>query len=356
MRKFQSLLIIIFLFSLTKLIAQQFPRTSWEHNLQPEKNGWDTIKLKSLRTFVIDSTQITGMMIIHKGSVVFEFGDVVENSYIASCRKSILAMLYGKFVKSGKINLNKNLSDLKIDDVGGLLPIEKEATIKDILEARSGVFHQASYPGDFLDLAPKRGSVKAGSYWLYSNWDFNVAGYIFEKETGQTIYGEIEEQLVNPLMMQDWKRELQKKEGDSTRSYFPAYPMFFSTRDMARVGLLMLNKGKWMDKQIIDEKWVQEMIDPITPYSEVDKNIPIFRGKDYSFGYGLFWWLWQNTTDNRFKGGYSALGHWGQTISIFPAIDAVVVFKTKDAYQRETPSNARYRLLQLAVRCYDKDK
>ncbi len=356
MRKFQSLLIIVFLFSQTKLIAQQFPRTSWKYNSQPEKNGWDTAKFKSLRKFVIDSTQITGMMIIHKGSVVFEFGDVVENSYIASCRKSILAMLYGKYVKSGKINLNKTLNDLKIDDVGGLLPIEKEATIKDILEARSGVFHQASYPGDFLDLAPKRGSVKAGSYWLYSNWDFNVAGYIFEKETGQTIYGEIEKQLAKPLMMQDWKRELQKKEGDSTRSYFPAYPMFFSTRDMARVGLLMLNKGKWMDKQIIDEKWVQEMINPITSYTEVDKNIPIFRGKDYSFGYGLYWWLWQNTTDNRFKGGYSAFGHWGQTISIFPAIDAVVVFKTKDAYQRETPSNARYRSLQLAVRCYDKDK
>ena len=192
MRKFQRLLIIVFLFLQTQLIAQQFSKTSWVFDLHPEKSGWDTTKLKNLRKFVIDSTQITGMMIIHKGSVVFEFGDVVENSYIASCRKSILAMLYGKFVKSGKINLNKSLNDLKIDDVGGLLPIEKEAKIKDILEARSGVFHQASYPGDFLDLAPKRGSVKAGSYWLYSNWDFNVAGYIFEQETGKTIYGEIE--------------------------------------------------------------------------------------------------------------------------------------------------------------------
>jgi hypothetical protein len=121
MRKFQSLLIIVFLISQTKLIAQQFPKTSWEYNLQPENNGWDTTKLKSLKKFVVDSTQITGMMIIHKGSVVFEFGDVVENSYIASCRKSILAMLYGKFVKSGEINLNKSISDLKIDDVGGLL-------------------------------------------------------------------------------------------------------------------------------------------------------------------------------------------------------------------------------------------
>ena len=44
------------------------------------------------------------------------------------------------------------------NDVGGLLPREKEATIQDLLGARSGVYHIASYPGDFLAEAPPRGS------------------------------------------------------------------------------------------------------------------------------------------------------------------------------------------------------
>ena len=355
MIKFQSI-VIIFLFLQTKLIAQVFPQTNWNYNLQPEKNNWDTAKFKSMRNFVIDSTHVTGMMIIHKGLIVFEYGDVVENSYIASCRKSVLAMLYGKYIKNGTINLKKTLTDLKIDDIGGLLPIEKEATIKNILEARSGVFHQASYYGDNLDVAPKRGSIKPGSYWLYSNWDFNVAGYIFEKETGKSIYNEVEGELAKPLNMQDWKPELQKKDGDLTRSYYPAYPMWFSTRDMARIGLLMINKGKWMDKQIIDEKWVEEMTKPITSYKEVNKNIPDYRGTEYSFGYGLYWWLWQNTTDHRFTKGYSALGAMGQTISVFPSIDAVVVFKTKEIYDRGIPATLRARLLQLAVQCYINDR
>jgi CubicO group peptidase (beta-lactamase class C family) len=352
MRIIACILTVVFLYSSNESVAQQFPQSNWQYNLHPENSNWDTARFKKLREFIIDSTQVTGMMIIYKGSVVFEYGDVVENSYIASCRKSILAMLYGKYVQSGKINLKTTLSDLNIDDVGGLLPIEKEATIKDILQARSGVFHEASYSGDYLEYAPKRGSVKPGSYWLYSNWDFNVAGYIFEKKTGKNIYHEIIKQLVRPLKMQDWRSELQKKEGDSTRSFYPAYPIWLSTRDMARVGLLMLNKGRWNGRQVINEWWVKEMTTPVTSYSEVNKNTPAFRGSDFYFGYGLYWWIWQNTNDPRFTGGYSALGAGGQSISIFPSIDAVVVYKTKDIYGRETAYAARFYLLRKAVQCF----
>ena len=288
-------------------------------------------------------------MIVHQGKVVFTYGDVKENSYIASCRKSVLAMLYGKHVLSGKIKLGQTLDSLNIDDIGGLLPNEKKATIKDVLSARSGVFHAASNPGDYLEFAPTRGSVKPGQYWLYSNWDFNLAGFILEKQTGKTIYEDLERTLAIPLGMQDWDSSIQHKSGDTTRSIYPAYHMWFSTRDMARIGLLMLNNGRWNNRQIIDSTWVQEMIRPRTDFSEVNKNTPAYRGSNFYFGYGYFWWLWQNLSDRRFQGGYSALGALGQTISVFPAVQTVIVYKTKDNYERETSFPARFRLLKLAV-------
>jgi CubicO group peptidase (beta-lactamase class C family) len=348
-----SLVLLLLSTPVTRLFAQDFPNQKWEYTKNPEQFGWGISQLDNLRTFIIDSTQITGFIIVYKGKVVFEYGDTEENSYIASCRKSVLAMIYGEYVISGEIDLNKSLKDLGIDDIGGLMSTEKEATVKDIISARSGVFHPASYPGDYLKYAPKRGSVKHGEYWLYSNWDFNLAGYIFEKETKRNIYDEVERILSIPLQMQDWKRSLQQKEGDTTISLYKAYPMWFSTRDMARLGLLMLNKGKWHNKQILDENWVKEMIKPVTNYSEVNKNIPAFQGSDYYFGYGYLWWLWQNVKDDRFKGGYSALGSMGQSISVFPSIDAVVVFKTKDAYERSTPYRNRFKVLRLAVQAYD---
>jgi hypothetical protein len=81
------------------------------------------------------------MMII----VIIEY---FELSYLASARKSILSMIYGPFVESSKINLSKTLAQLQFDDKGGLLPIEKQATILDLITARSGVYHPASNPGD----------------------------------------------------------------------------------------------------------------------------------------------------------------------------------------------------------------
>ena len=280
----------------------------------------------------------------------------MENSYIASCRKSVLSMLYGQYVEDGTIDLNKTVADLGIDDVEGLLPREKQASIQDIISARSGVYHPEGYPGGMQQYAPDRGSVEPGSYWLYSNWDFNVAGYIFEQETGKNIYDEVERKLAIPLHMQDWKRSLQNKQGDTTISRYLAYPMWFSTRDMARIGQLMLNRGRWNGKQIISESWVEEMLKQRTTAEELNANVPVFEGTGVHFGYGYMWWLWEKTEDPRFAGAYSARGAMGQNITVFPAIDVVVAFKTKAAYRRRNSTTVRLELLKRVPLMYQADK
>ena len=276
-----------------------------------------------------------------------------ENSYIASCRKSVLAILYGAYVQSGVIQLAQSLEQLGLDDKGGLLPQERQATVKDIISARSGVYHPAANTGDYLALAPKRGSVRHGAYWLYSNWDFNIAGFIFEKETGQNIYDVVERVLARPLAMQDWHRSLQHKEGDTSKTNYLSYPMWFSTRDMARIGVLLLNKGKWDNQQLVAEDWIKEMLTPRTDWTEVNQHIPTYTGSDYSFGYGYMWWLWQKVVDPRLEGGYSAFGQLGQGISVFPTIDAVIAYKTKAAYERTTHHGVLLKAIRLAVQAFD---
>ncbi len=271
--------------------AQIYPTEKWSYNENPSKDGWNTKKSDDFRKYLIDSTYITGLHIVHEGNIVFEYGDVVENSYIASCRKSILAMIYGKYVKNGVINLDKTLEELEIDDVGGLLPIEKKATIRDLISARSAVYHPEAYPGGLAQFAPERGTKEPGSYWLYNNWDFNTAFHIFEQETGVDFYDEFENQFVEPLDMQDWDRSLQVKYGDTTLSKFTTYPIWLSTRDMSRLGFLMLNRGKWNNQQLIEESWIDEMIRQRTSYSEVNNNVPVFRNSGVNFGYGYMWWL-----------------------------------------------------------------
>lgn len=332
--------------------AQIYPDQNWSRNANPSQSGWSQADRNAFTRYIIDSTQITGLVIVHKGEIVLEYGDIVENSYIASCRKSILAMLFGKYVENGTIELDKTLGELQIEDVNPLLPIEKTATIADVISARSGVYLSGSNGGDFRRYAPDRGTVKPGSHWLYSNWDFNVAGYIFEQETNSNIYDEIENQLVVPLQMQDWDRSLQTKNGNLQISKFPAYHMWFSTRDMARMGLLMLRKGQWKEKEIIAKDWVEELTQQRTSYTEAQKSVPLLKEDGLDLGYGYMWWLIENTADERMKGAYSAQGAIGQNITVYPAIDVVLAFKTKSEYRRGNSIQTQMKVMQKAVEIY----
>ena len=352
MKNLLSFIILFFLLA-TNIVAQVFPGQNWSYNEDPESDGWNSTKMKEFNRYIIDSTHITGYLIIHKGQIVFEYGNIEENSYIASCRKSVLSILFGKYVENGVINLDETLNELGIQDVKEMLPIEKEATIRDLISARSGIYLTGSNGGDFRDFAPERGTKEPGSYWLYSNYDFNLAGYIFEKESGKNIYDDVEDQLAIPLEMQDWDRSLQRKYEDPTISLFPAYHMWFSTRDMARIGLLMLNRGKWDKEQVISEEWVNEMLTLRTTSEEMIENVPILKDLFGHYAYGYMWWLFENPTDERLKNAYSALGALGQSISVFPEIDVVIAYKTNSVYGKSNSARITQLLLMNAIKIYE---
>ena len=70
-----------------------------------------------LRQYVIDSLNTTGLLIIKGGKIALEYGETDDTSYLASARKSVLSMMYGKYVNNGEIDLNATLKELGIDDV-----------------------------------------------------------------------------------------------------------------------------------------------------------------------------------------------------------------------------------------------
>ncbi len=320
-----------------------FPGHEWEvvPRSQLESYGWSDDDLRDLSAFVRDSANSTGIVVVDRGRVVFTYGDIDELSYIASCRKSILAMLYGDWVERGIIDLDATLEEMGFDDVGGLLEIEKRATVQNLITARSGVYHPASNGGDDLARAPERGSQNPGTYMLYSNWDFNAAGAAFEYFTGRNIYDELQSQLAIPLQFQDWDRSVHQKSGNLSISVNPAYHMHFSTRDMARLGHLMLNEGNWNGKQVISREWARRIVSVVTPLEEMN---PVSRRDGY-FGYGYMWWVWDGPEAvGPFEGAYTARGAIGQWITVFPALDLVISHKTNNVYGRDhesgDPTNA----------------
>ncbi len=288
-------------------------------------------------------------MVIQGGRVVWQYGDVKQTSYIASVRKSILSMLYGIHVARGEIALDSTIDYYRIDDRGGLSTSERRATVRDLLSARSGVYHPASNDGDDVDSTLHRNSKPHGTWFIYNNWDFNALGTIFERATGRSIYDALEQEIARPIGMQDFKRSAQFKSGDSTKSIYPAYHMVLSTRDMARIGYLMIRGGRWKDRQIVPADWVAASTRPSTPLA--DMNPP--RMKGWWFGYGYLWWVWDGPrATGPFAGGFTAMGAYGQFITVLPRIDLVIAHKTAVPPERTVDDNDYLRLVRRIVAAY----
>jgi CubicO group peptidase (beta-lactamase class C family) len=213
------------------------------------------------------------------------------------------------------------MAELGIDDVPPLTDVEKNATIRHCLMARSGVYNPAVAESQVMKaFRPTRGTYQPGEYWFYNNWDFNVLGAIFEQQTGQGIFEALKEDIADRIQMEDFSTE----DGTymrSDESMFPAYHFQMTPHDMARFGLLLLREGQWRDNEIIPGSWVKQ----ITTYSS---DASLF-GVD---GYGYMWWVAKD--GNKFphlpfvhlpEGSFSARGAYGQMILVIPKYDLVIV-------------------------------
>ena len=323
-----------------RIAGDVVPAAVWQE-IQPEAVGYSKPKLDALRSWLkVQDTE--SMLIIVQGRVIFSYGDVTHTSKIASVRKSILGMLFGKYVFANKIDLSKNVAELGLQEKTPFLPVEAHATLEQLLEGRSGIY---TAPEDDL---PRRGSVYPGAYFVYQNWDFNAAGTAFEKLTGKGIYDALSTDLAGPLGMQDFDIAKQHKLPEKG-SLHPEYAMYLSTRDMARLGLLMLDMGNWNGKDVIPADWVRYMTSLTTPFKDVHPYLFQNAGEPQRWGFGSTWWVWDqpafpgNLYMGFLQGSYSAMGTGGTFITVLPAKDMVVVHKVDiDQNEHATVSPSSY--------------
>jgi CubicO group peptidase (beta-lactamase class C family) len=333
-----------------------FPGREWEKAKSPEAEGFVAAKLGALRAW-LKTQDTTGMMVVVKGRVLFEYGDVAQVNKTASVRKSVLGMLMGNPVAEGKINLGSTVKELGLDDIEPFEPIEEQARLIHLMMSRSGIYFADDENG------PHKGSQPPDAMFYYNNWDFNAAGTAFEKLTGRNIYDALEKDLALPLGMQDFDRTRQKKIQtipDRLISKHPEYAMYLSTRDMARLGLLMLRLGKWNDAELMPKNWAHFLTTLHTPASEI---WPLAMRQETSmgscrWGYGLLWWVWDepqvatSSNGSPFYGSFTAMGTDGQYLSVIPQYDMVVAHMNAniDLKPRRNVSLAQYQIiLQMLV-------
>ncbi|MEK6418159.1 MAG: serine hydrolase [Burkholderia gladioli] len=234
-----------------------WPGSEWSRT-DPKQAGWNAEAMSEARRYS-ESIATASFLAVQHGVVIDSWGDIDRRIELRSMRKSLLSALIGIAVSENKIDLGDTLAELQIDDAPpSLTPEEKQATVLELLKARSGVYHAAAYEDpEEKRLRPPRGSHAPGTFWYYNNWDFNTLGAIYEKAVGTSIFESFRTKIAEPIGMQDYRPSDGRYERENT-SRFPAYPFHMTARDLARFGLLFLMRGRWGDKQVIPAAWVDE--------------------------------------------------------------------------------------------------
>ena len=318
----------------------RFPAATWDH-VSPAQSGWSTEGLADAQA-LSEQLHLTAFMAVHHGAVVAEWGDTAKRTELASVRKSLLSALIGIAVAEHKISLGSSMAELGIDDnAPSLTETEKTATVRMLLQARSGIYHPALYETAAMAAArPARGSHAPGTFWYYNNWDFNVLGTIYEHATGSGIYDALDRLIARPIGMQDYRPQ----DGEyftGFDSVHRAYPIRMSARDLARFALLYLHDGNWAGRQIVPADWVHESTQPYS-FSRNGRT-----------GYAYLWWTApaEPAPDGLPNGTFFALGAGGQYAFVLPASDLVVVGRVdRDQKLPEPRLVDAIRLLRLTMK------
>ncbi|MEO8575156.1 MAG: serine hydrolase, partial [Gemmatimonadales bacterium] len=186
---------------------------------------------------------------------------------------------------------------------------------------------------------PARGAYAPGAHWFYNNWDFNVAGVIYQQRTGEKLYESFRRRIAKPIGMQDFEVSDGFEVLEPSRSVYPAHTFRMSTRDLARFGQLYLQNGKWNGRQIVPSSWVKEST------SSTIEIAPKQR-------YGYMWWIYDaDSASTRYPRAsqhrlYQARGTGGQVMFVIPDEEMVIVLRGDTDNNRNVGGGASWTIVE----------
>lgn len=301
-------------------------------DIHKELNAWrKQMEKKKYKTFeeFMEDTKSVSFIVIRNDSILYEnyFNGISRDSLIGvfSISKSVVGLLAGVAFDHGMIkSLNTSVSNY-IPEYSK--DTRKDVTLFHVMNMTSG-FNSSDfthigkiehlYYEDNLEAYIKNMSMKfrPGSEFIYKSFDTQVLGFCLEKVYQEKLYKVLEEKLWKPLQMEynaTWNLD----------RYLGNEKMFGGLNmhpiDLAKIGRLMLNHGKWNNQQVISEQWVQEC------FARKKEN---GRSVKYSRG----WWQTtrKNAQEARRSDDLLAIGLRGQYLYLHPTKNIIIIRQGTD--------------------------
>ncbi|SFE44621.1 hypothetical protein SAMN04487869_10816 [Marinobacter sp. DSM 26671] len=280
-----------------------------------------------------------GLLILHKGKIVYEYynGCLSETGKHAamSMTKSLTGLLAEVLVAEGKLDDEATVDSLvpelknsafgsatvrQVMDMTTALDYSEdyadpEADIWQYSAAASPLPKPSDYSGpegyfEYLQTVEQNGDH--GDAFGYRTVNSDALGWIIARVSGKSVANLLSERLWNPLgTEQDAYMTI-----DAKGTPFAGGGLSAGLRDLGRIGLLMLNKGKYKNRQLFPESVVNAI--------QAGGDKKAFAKAGYTTlpggSYRSMWWIFNNA-----NGAYAARGVHGQTIYIDPTANMVLV-------------------------------
>lgn len=272
---------------------------------------------KALSEFIdeIAKTNTHGLMVLRHGKVICEGywhpyrGDYASMLY--SLSKSVTCMAVGLAVEEGLIKLDERVVDIFKDKLPRIRPPRINlVTVTHLLNMSSGINFNES--GSVMEKDWVRAILESdctftpGSKFFYNSINSYLLSAIVCKRTGMSLTEYLKPRLFEPMGIAPyWEVCPQGIEKGG-------WGIYLTVEEMAKLGQLMLNKGKWTvngkETQLLPESWVQEA-------SSCQIKCEKSNG---SIGYGYQMWI------SPIEGAYQFNGAFGQYVIICPKQDMVI--------------------------------
>jgi CubicO group peptidase (beta-lactamase class C family) len=329
------LLSCLFIFSCKKDTTGHIvsPVTNWEFST-PEDQGLDSDVLSGAFVEFESLGYVDCILIIKNGKIVAEQyyngydKDIAHN--VKSVSKSFLSALTGIALREGYLDsLNQKMVDFfpeyahyVIDDR------QNDINIRDLLMMRAGLDHERN---NYSQLYQNADWIRAtleltlffdpGSTFSYNTFQTHLLSAILTKASGMNTFVFFEKFLLDPLHI-----SLSRWQQGPQGYYFGGNNMYFTPRDMAKLGYLYLNNGNINGEQIIPSKWIEESLTNYTGFTNYN------WGDLHDVNYGYLWWLGEMDDYEVFL----AVGYGGQIVFNLPELNMIVVTTAETAVDWDT--------------------
>jgi CubicO group peptidase (beta-lactamase class C family) len=265
---------------------------------------------------------------------------------LCSATKSVTSALLGIAIDKGYINsVEDKVSDFfsEYNNLFTQTPDKEKMTIKHLLTMTSGLtyddeslpytdpnndmnrFFSNSDPIKFLLAKPL--FAEPGTVFDYDNCNTNIIGQIISKAIDKRIDTFAKEYLFNKLGIEQQQWQIVRN-----NVVLCSGDLHLRPRDMAKFGLLFLNKGEWRGEQIISSNWCDVSTAAFLNPNDYNNEF------SWANGYGYQWWQKTYSYNSKNYPSFFASGWGGQNIIIIPELNLVVVTTAGYWYEAETIS------------------